>query len=133
MSAKIYRVTDRIRIKIGDIVAIISPMSLETKSEIQAMMLEGQKAGDIIKLNNAMMLALRKCLKGVEGLTDANDNTYELQFKDGMVAESCLDDLTNMQFSPELLKVCAEFVNAVPKKFDIPGVEIIEKKKNPGE
>lgn len=131
--AKIYRITDRVSVKIGDIVAIISPLSLETKNEIQALMLQGQRSGDIIKLNAAMLMALRKCLKGIEGLTDSDDQPYELKFENGMVAECCIDDLTNLQMSPELLKVCAEFVNAVPKKFNIPGVEIIEKKTNPGE
>lgn len=125
--AKVYRISDRIGLKVGPITVKISPLTIAQKAEVQSLMLEGQKASDIVKLNAAMILALRYCLKEVNGLEDTN-GPYSLVIEDGMVSEACADDLTNLEFSPSLLKACAAFVNSIPKTLDIDGVEFLEKK-----
>lgn len=123
--AKIYRINDRVEIKIDDITVKIAPLTLQQKSEVQRMMLEGQKAGDIQKLNDSMILAIKYCLKDMKGVQDSEGNEYALEFDSGMVTDSCVNDLMNMELSPSLLKVCAGFVAGIPKNFDIEGVSIV--------
>lgn len=127
--ARIYKTTDRIEVKIGEITVKIAPLSLIQKNEIQSMMLEGQKNSDLIKLNAAIHLAVSYCLKEVQGLEDINGNPYQLQSEEGKLTEQCLNELMNMEETPNLLKVCSAFVAGIPKKFDIDGVELVEKKR----
>lgn len=126
---KIYRTTDRIEIKIGDITVKIAPLSLIQKNEVQSIMLEGQKNSDLQKLNAAILLAVSYCLKDIQGLEDIEGNSYQLQFENNKLTEQCVDDLMNMEETPNLLKVCSAFVAGVPKKFEIEGVEFVEKKR----
>lgn len=126
---RIYKTTDRLEIKIGEISVKISPLSLIQKNEVQSMMLEGQKNSDLTKLNAALILAVSYCLKEVQGLEDSNGNPYLLQFENGKLTDLCIDDLMNMEETPSLIKVCSAFVAGIPKKFDIDGVEFVEKKR----
>lgn len=113
----IYRTTDRIPIKIHDITVKISPLSMQQKNEILALMIEGQKANDMVKLSQATMLALRFSLKSVEGIQDAEGNEYNLEFENGILTEQCTDDMLNMNQSAALTQVCAAIINGVPSQF----------------
>jgi hypothetical protein len=116
--SRIYRTTDRIAIKIHDITVKISPLSLQQKNQILSLMLEGQKDNDMVKLSQATMLAIRFCLKSVEGIQDAEGNAYQLEFdENGMLSEQCTDDMLNMEQSTALTQVCAAIINGVPSEF----------------
>lgn len=131
--AKIYKTTDRITVKIGDLQVKISPLSLDQKNEIQSLMLEGQKKNSIPILTESTLLAVRMCVKEISGLKNSDDTDYKLEFEDGKLTNACISDLMNMEESVNLQKVCAAFITSIPKDFDLEGVEIIKpEKKNQG-
>ncbi len=127
--AKIYRSTDRIQIKIGDIVCKFAPLTFEQKNEVQAMLVEGQKKFDLVLLNKGIMLAISYCLKSIDNIEDSNGEPYKLEFDGNKLTDECVNELLNMEDSPALIKVCSTIVNGIPKKFDIEGVELLETEK----
>ena len=131
--AKIYKASDRVEVKIGDITVKIAPLTLLQKNEVQRLMLDGQKASDILKLNDSILLAIRYCLKDIQGVKDSDENDYQLEFDSNMLTENCVNDLMNMEESQNLIKVASTFIAGIPKSFDIEGVSIVSKgKKSPG-
>lgn len=127
--ARIYRTTDRVEVKLGEITVKIAPLSLEHKNHVQKLMLDGQKNQDLQKLNDALLLAVKHCLKDIKGVQDSDGNDYHLEFNEGLLTDNCINDLLNMEESQNLLKVCSAFVSGIPKSFNIEGVEIVEKKR----
>lgn len=123
--SRIYKITDRIEIQIHDLKVKIAPLSLSQKSEVQALMLEGQKKQDLQLLNNAIYQAIKFCLKDIKGLEDSSGESYQLSFDNGQLSDGCLEDLTNMEHSKELIEVCSSFVSGIPKGFSIEGVSIV--------
>ena len=125
--ATIYKTTDRVAIKIGDITVKIAPLSMIQKSNVQSVLIEAQKANDIQKANEALLLSLKYCVKEIKGLQDTGGNDYQLQFENNELTDSCISDLMNMEHGNELLQACAAFVAGIPKSFDnIPGVSFAE-------
>lgn len=124
--ARIYKPTDRMQFKIGEIIVKIAPLSRHQKNEVQKMMTKGQDKKDLMLLNDAIMLAISYCVKGISGVFDANNEPYQLEFDEGVLTEECISDLLNMEESKQLIQLCSEFVNGIPKKGAVAGVELIE-------
>lgn len=131
---KIYRLSDRVSVKIGELVFKLAPLSFTQKAEI----LDCKKivAGEeILDRIGATKLAIKYSLKDVEGLEDIDGNKYELDKDDsGNLSDSCIDELLNVEVAPSLITTCFNFLNGVPSHIVDPetgkklkGVEIIKK------
>lgn len=130
--ARVYKTTDRVPVKIGDITVKIAPLSLDQKNEIQEVMIEGQKKNSVAILTKSTLLAVKMCVKEIAGLKSADDSDYQLEFEDDkkeLLTDNCISDLMNMEESANLMKVCAAFITSIPKKFELDGVEIIKSEK----
>lgn len=100
--AKIYRITDRIRLQIGDIVCSIAPLTYHQKADVFAMMTEAQRNNDIVKLNQAVYKTIQFSLKDIHGVEDSDGKPYQLQFDGELLSDECLDDLLRMESSGKL-------------------------------
>lgn len=108
--ARIYKVTDRITVKIHDITIEISPLTFEQKSVCQALII----GGDHMK---AAFYALQSSLKSIKGIENADGSNYELAMQDGKVTAECVDDLLNLSESTEMQFVALSLLQGVPKEF----------------
>lgn len=124
--ARIYKTSDRVTVKIDELTIKIAPLNLHQKNQIQRMMLDGQKTQDLPKLNQALILAIKYCLKDIKGLEDNNEESYKLEFENGELTDECLDDLMNIEAGPKLIQTCAAFVSGIPKEFKIEGVSFVD-------
>lgn len=112
--AKIYRVTDRIPVKVDDIVVTISPLTIQQKSEVEAIGASGGSAA----LLNASLKALKYAIKDISGLENADGSGYKLEFDpDGSLSDACLDDIYNIQQSLKLITISLNLVNNIPDEF----------------
>lgn len=134
--ARIYRLSDRIKVKIDDITVTVSPLSNHQKAEIQTHLL-GLHRGDIHAATKGMLLSMKYAVKDIKGLEDS-DGEYKCQFdNDGNLSDETLEDLYNLENSVKLLQVCQELVSGVPKSFKdkdgnpIDGVEVISEESQP--
>jgi hypothetical protein len=130
--AKIYRTTDRIKFKIGDVQISISPLSVFEKSKITQLMMDAQENKSIQLITDASLYALKVCLKDLKGVTDYEGNEYRLEFEGNELTQQCAEDLLNLDNSSKLIELCTSFINGV--KLDnlpegvslIPNVSVIQ-------
>lgn len=109
--AKIYRMSDRIRLKIDDIEVVIGPLSIHQKAAIE----EVSASSGLLK---ATMEAMRYAIKDVNGLKTADGSNYQLQRDDeGYISEESLNDLFNIEQSYRLSTVCLNLINNIPDEF----------------
>lgn len=113
MARKIYRTTDRIPVKIDDIVIEIAPLSFEVKSNIQANLINGDTLG-IVK---AAKLAIQHGVKNVKGVENADGSEYSLDFENDCLTEQCVDDLLNIDQDNKISFVCTKLLEGIPKEF----------------
>lgn len=130
--AKIYRRSDKLKIKIDDITIEVSPLSVDQKSEIQELMVKGRVKGDVKAVNQGLTLILKYGLKGISGVETQDGTAYVLKFEDGKLDDECISDLMNMEVSEKIALVCTTLVNKIPKEFTdtngnkLEGVEFVK-------
>lgn len=110
---KIYKVTDKIPVKIDTLEFKISPLQHIQKTNIQREILKAEQ-GDPFALMDAAKLAIKYAVKEVKGITDQDDNEYVLEFENGELTENCVDDLLNADQEQKLSLVCMGLVKGIP-------------------
>ena len=135
MSVTIYRSTDRVKIKVGELVFTLAPLSYAQKAEIKGL---SSKIISGEEVTNGMMVyykSIQFSLKDIEGLIDVDGNKYELNFDERGISPECMDDLFNMEFNEKLMMCAYNMVDQIPKEIIDPstgkvleGAEIIKGK-----
>lgn len=129
--ARIYKRTDRISVKIDDVMFKVAPLSIDQKLEIQQAMLNGRVKGDLKEATRGLILSLKCSIKSVEGIVDGDGNPYQLKFENDLLSDESIDDLLNLQLTKKLTMVCATLANGIPDEFTdesgvkLEGVEIV--------
>ena len=111
--AKIYRLSDKISYKIGDVEVKISPLSLQDKQTLHEYMIKGQ-IGDSKALLEGSMFAIKASVKSISGLEDLDGNEYKLEFDGKYLTDECISDLMNLQESNKLIALCSQLIAGVP-------------------
>ena len=119
MAIKIYRTTDRIPVKIGELIFKVAPLSSHQKIEILSCQVSeaGTSYQNVAK---ATFLAVKYGVKEVEGLEYATcEDKYELKFDDptkAALTDDCVNELLSMEYREELVMACFAFMNKIPKE-----------------
>lgn len=112
--ARVYKRTDRIPVKIDDVILKLSPLSFDQKMEIMQLLIEGKTKGDFPKATRGVMLSLKYSIKGIEGLTDSDNQPYKLEFENAeSLTDDCVSELLNLSINMKLSQVCAGLVNGI--------------------
>lgn len=119
---RLYKNSDRIKVKIFDMVVTIAPLKYEDKLEIQTILAGAEKPKEIFE---GTLLAMRCAIKDIKGLELEDGSEFELEFENNMLTESCAKELLNIEASGELMASCNAFVSGIPKEININGVEIV--------
>lgn len=134
MARKVYKISDRVKVKIDDITIKIAPLSYETKCDIQAQLINGDTLG-IVK---AAKMAIQCAVKEVEGIENADGSVYVLEFEGSNLTDDCVDDLLNIDQDNKLSFVCTKLLEGIPSSFvdpktgkKIEGIKI-ERQGSPG-
>lgn len=135
--AKIYRRTDRIPLKIGEVTIEVAPLTFHQKSEVQLSIAESSKKGDTMGVIKAAFLCVKYAVKGISGVELADGSPYKLELKDDALTDECVNDLFSLEESDALSMVCINLMQGRYKDFIDPdsgnklaGVEVIEGKKS---
>ena len=117
----IYRVTDRIKVKVGDMEFKLSPLSLSQKNELQTIAFKGQQTGNQADILEAASKAIKYCVKEVSGIYDTGGNEYKMDFDDsGCLSDECVDDLLNLECGLAVMNMCAAMSRSTPEEFTNP-------------
>jgi hypothetical protein len=131
--AKIYKTTDRIKVKIDEVTVSISPLTYEQKLEAKILVAEGRAKRDARMLTSGLIYLLKNSVKEVEGLENADGSKYELSFEADQktLTQECISDLFNIKLHEKLVMVCTNLIGVIPTEFvddsgkPIEGVSII--------
>lgn len=135
--AKLYRVTDKLPIKIGDITFKISPLTFEQRSEVQAD-LSAAAEGDMQRATDGTFKAIKYAVKSIEGIETYDGSEYELDFDGKFLSDVAVNDLLNLEIFPELARVATSLINGVPDSIDdedgkpVKGISLLYKKSRKG-
>lgn len=131
--AVIYKKSDRIKVKVDDIILTLAPLSYHEKSQVQAVLLEKGEFGAL----ESTKLAIKYALKDIDGVENVDGSKYELELDDEGVSDDAIDDLFNLEQSTKMSVVCMSLINGVPKDFVNPhtgerleGVSLVKEKKS---
>jgi hypothetical protein len=133
--ARIYKRTDRIKVKIDDVTVTIAPLSLDQKTEAQMLMARGKIEKNFGLLQKGVVSILKNSVKHIDGLEDIDGKPYALSFEDeskNSLTDSCIDDLFNIEMHKKLVMVCSAMVGTIPSEFTdengkpIEGVSIVK-------
>lgn len=103
---KIYRMTDKIPVKLGEVTFWVSPLSYEHRSKITALT-QRMSGKDHEVAKEAATLAIKYGLKELEGVEDSQGNPYELAFdSSGGLSDDCLSEVIQLDGIPDLTKLC---------------------------
>lgn len=126
---RIYKTTDKIEYKLGELSIKISPLSVDDKNNLTELMFKGQQKADVKLLMEGSLYALQCAIKEIKGLEDGEGNPFELSFDDsGKLTKECASDLLNLEQSSNLIGLCSSFINGVPTKLP-EGITLVESKK----
>lgn len=110
----IRKTSDKISLKMGELVVKISPLSQIQKAEINILL----TSGDLKKTMEGSALALKYALKDIEGITNEDGTKYVLdKDQDGNLKDDILDDIMNAPFSEKLIMVAFNLLNGIPSEF----------------
>ncbi len=114
MPVKALLVTDVVKVSIGKVVFLISPLKREHKFEIIA--LRRNKAGDVVEnLEAASRLYLKYALKEVKGVKTYHGDKYALSFDDsGALTDDCVEEILSIQESADLVTASMQIINGIP-------------------
>lgn len=121
---KVYRLTDRIPAKIGEITFWLSPLSAFQKLELieLARVTGGESQIDAMQL---AAKTIKYSLKAIDGLECFDGSKYELAFDDaGNLTDDCVGEILLLQFSPKLTEVAAQLIHREIDELKAEGVEI---------
>lgn len=119
----VYRTTDRIPVKMGEVTIWVSPFSYEQKVKLSqaTKLVSGEEVMDAGKV---ALLSLKFSVKEVEGLVDTDGQPYELSFDaDGTLTEECVGDLMQLDNSGSLAAICYKLSLQI-KDHEAPGVVV---------
>lgn len=108
--AKILRMKDRIRVKIGDIEFLMAPLSYLHKQEI-ANCTRNSGGKEIYDFLKAQALHIKYGLKGVKGLKTYDDKDYELQFDGDCLSDECLNEILAIECNDKLSAAAWSILN----------------------
>ena len=127
--ARIYKMTDRIPVKVKSLHIEISPLSFDQKATCQSLIMSGNHM-------KAAVYAIKCSLKSIKGVENEDGSAYELDIENNELSNDCIDELLNLSESPEIQYVAMTLLSGIPKQFIDPttgkpmeGVEFIKGKK----
>lgn len=135
--AKVYRMSDKRQVKIGDVTIHVSPLNSFDKAEIAEEATKATREGSTKGLLNVTYKVLKKCLKKVDGIHYNDNESFVLEFEDKEVKDESLDELMTLEINNEMIAVCmalmgnfstTEFVNP-DTGVKLANVEIVEDNK----
>lgn len=121
----IKKTSDKISLKVGELVVKISPLTQLQKTEVNQLLM----SGNLDQTMKGTALAIAYALKDIDGINNEDGTKYVLEKDDqGKLNDNIVDDLLNAPFAGEITLVAFNLLNGVPEEFIDP--ETGEKLKN---
>lgn len=115
---RIPRMTDRVKLSVGELTFIVAPLSRDQKREISQTTVTIEGGEPQMNLWEAQALYLKYGLKKIEGLKDYHGKDYVLKFENNGLTEECLSELWYVQDNLEhAISYIAQTMNTLPDEY----------------
>ena len=112
--ATVYRTTDLIEIKIGDVSFHVSPLTKKQKTDILSTLAKASGV-TIEDAAESTALQLKYMIKGVEGITYPDGEKYVLERDEqGLLTDNTIDELLNLETNAKLNASLQNFLRGIP-------------------
>ena len=119
---KLYKTTDRIPVKIGEITFWLSPMKWEHKILVANAI--KTKSGDTHVTASQAKVAIKYCLKKVDGLQNHDGTELVLDMDaEGVLTDDAVEDVLLLESVPSLVTLALSWING-PTEIDLDGVTV---------
>jgi hypothetical protein len=120
----VYRTSDRIPVQINGLKFLLSPLSFAEKTALlSCVKMQGGK--EVVDGGKRAFMALKLAVKGVEGLSLADGSAFPISFDgDGHLADSCVDDLLQLDECIPLAQSCTRLLNGPLDIAKVEGVTV---------
>lgn len=112
----ILRMSDRIKIKVNKVTFTIAPLNQLQKIEIAEQTKIDKSGFEVFDLLRAQTLLIKYGLKGLDGITDASGEPYELEFEGDSLSDECVSEVFTVQEKSEYLVAHWQCLNEFPGK-----------------
>lgn len=120
----IYRLTDRIPVRIGELTFWLAPLSASQKSELLSLVTVKEGEERVPPMEVAIR-TVAMSVKKIEGVTTADGDPYELQFDpNGNLARECVEEIFGLDGAEKMLLACKHFAFQELKDPKLEGVEV---------
>lgn len=122
---KVYRQTDRIKLKVHNVVFSLKPLNVFEQSKCSES-LRNEAGTQQENINKTIYYLIKYMIKDVEGIEYIDGSKIELQFDDdGTMADDSISELISMEITQELQAAIVGFVNGIPSEFSSEHVSIL--------
>lgn len=94
--AKVLRMKDRVKLKVGEVTFTLAPLSHYQKQEL-ASCTKMQGGEEIFDLPKAQALYIKYSLKGIDGVETYGDEKYELEFDGDHLSDDCVSEIFHLE------------------------------------
>lgn len=102
----IYRMSDRIPVKLGELTFWIAPLSVDAKGRLLTFSKRVSGEERDVAMEGAAA-ALKLSVKGVDGLKLADGSPYECEFDEqGNLTDDCVSELMQLDCAAPLTRLC---------------------------
>lgn len=115
--AKILRLSDRVKLKIGEITFTIAPLSYMQKQELGSCtrIVKGEEVFDLLK---SQALYIKYALKDIDGVVDYNGEKYELSFEGDILTDDCVSEVMSLEENEKFSSVYWQILNGLKEVVD---------------
>jgi len=118
---KIYRTTDRIPVKLGDLTFWFSPFKWEHKIEVSTKTL--LKSGETSITASQARLAIKYSIKAVDGLMSHDGTPIILELENDVLTDDSVEDVMQLENISKLTTIAFTWLNEI-KDVAIEGVTV---------
>lgn len=125
--SRIYRCSDRLPVRIGDVDLKISPLSFQQRSEIQSHLMKAN-SGDMKEAMIGSFIAIKYAVKEIKGIETFDGKKYKLTFEEdneNSLTDECVNDLMNLECFPKISTLSVGLINGVPDKAPMEGITLL--------
>lgn len=133
MGIKVYRLSDRLKLKIGELTFEVAPMTYGQKLEVSQAMTHqgGEQLQDVGK---ATYLTIKYSVKNVTGIVYPDGSKWKPRFEeDGTLTNELVEELLSLHIKDDLIFACISLMSDFGGKVKNPttgeelkGVEIVQ-------
>jgi len=114
------RLTDRVKVKVGEITFILGPLTQMQKIELSECTKIDTNGESVYDLTRAQTLLVKYGLKGIEGVTDADDEPYRLDIQNGVLTDDCVSEVFTLEEKNLYIQSAWQCLNSIPDKLTDP-------------